>query len=310
MKPNKIIYPVFAVFMAGFACGCSDSDDWTPGEHDTATGAVAYFVQPAQTSYIFDAEKPTSEYTFDVIVNRKNTAEAAEVPLSLETKATGITIPPTVSFAAGESQAVFTVSCAGIEGGKYDTFSIALSDDHTDIYGAGLEKVSFSVIKSSWLVIADNVRYIYNNAANNQIYPSTYGKMYNLEGTKQFRLDDFLGSGLAVEFECYDPANSTFIPLNNADFNSLAGEPDDPWYVFDDAANDWPMWVPGNADGYPAVGYLEFFATNDYSPGKMISDAATLYGYYMLMGGLTYTDGSFTWAYITFDFTLNYNPFE
>jgi len=310
MKPYNIIYSGFAFFLAAFACGCSDSDDWTPGQEDNETGVSAFFTMPEKTSYIFDIESPAEDIGFDVVVERSNTAEAVEIPVVLEANTTGITLPSAVSFAAGESLAAITVNCAGIEGGKYETFSIVLPDDQTDIYGIGMNKVTFTVIKARWLVVSDKVRYIYSDLSYSEIYPSTYGKMYNLEGTGLFRLDDFLGSGLSVMFECTDPEGSTFCPLNNADFETTAGQADSPWYVFNDETGKWPMWVPGNLTGYNAIAYLEFFASDVYSKGIMISDKETMYGYYSLTGGLTFEDGSFTWCSFMFDFTLNYNPFE
>lgn len=308
MKRFNIIYAGLTVAAAAFACSCSDSDNWTPGPADTDTGVVAYFDQPGQTSYIFDVEQPASEIYIDVTVGRHFTADAVTIPLTVDNAVTGISVPSSISFAAGEPWATFKVDCSGIEAGKQVTFTIMLPDDQTDIYGDGLNDVTFSVIKSNWVPVSDNVRYVYSDLSYNPIYPSTTDKkLYRLEGTDMFRFEDFFGSGLSVMFEASGSDYSVLTPLNNAYFEP--GDPDNMWYLYDEANDYWPAWVPGDVEGYPAISYLEFFATSDYSWGSMIYDEETLYGYFGFSAGVTFDDGSFSWGSFQIDFNFNTNPF-
>lgn len=309
MKRSDIIYAGFAVMTAVFACGCSDSDKWTPGPADTDTGVMASFAQPAQTSYIFDVEQPASEMFIDVTVERRVTTDAVVIPLSLDKAVDGVSVPANVAFAAGESSVTFRVDCGQMPVSQRETFTIQLPDDQTDIYGDGLNDVTFTVIKSTWAVVSDNVRYVYSDINYNPIYPDTKNKkLYRLEGTDMFRFEDFFGSGLSVMFEASGADYSMLYPLNNAYFEP--GDPDNMWYLYDEAGDSWPAWVPGDVSGYPAISYLDFFATSDYSWGSMIYDNETLYGYFGFSVGVTFDDDSFAWGSFQVDFNFNSNPFE
>lgn len=311
MKPiYKLLSAACVLLMAG---GCSDSNDWTPGPEDTETGVSAYFERPSQTSYVFDSSASADEMIIPVTVSRQVTSNAVSVPIILNTDAEGFSAPSAVSFAEGESSASFDVLCSGIPQGKQTSLTITLDPTQTDVYGIGLYSVEFSVIKADWIEIADNLRYLYTDYYSGaNIYPATYEKLYILEGTHTFKLPNFFGSGLDVTFNCDTPDETVMIPLINADFENVSDDDkaDMGWYLYDEANQTYPQWVPGGVDGYPAITYFLAYCDEYDNVCNMIYNYDTLYGYIGWTTGIYFDDDSFSWCYFTVDFNLNYNPFE
>lgn len=301
MKLYKISSYVLGIFLATIAGGCSDSDDWTPGPQDTETGVAAYFNNPSKTSYTFDSAADESSMVIEVSVKRQHTAEAASVPLILTSDVQGFTIPNTVDFAAGESISTFMINCANIPDGQTASVTVSLDPAQTDIYGEGLYEVTYSVIKADWIEISDNVTYYYDN-----VYPETTGKMYQLDGTDQFKFTDFFGSGLEIKFNASTPTPSVINPLENAVYDT--SYPDE-WYLYDEENQTYPTWVPGNLSGYKAIEDMYVYG-NGYTTINLCSDSTTRYGYINFTLSMSYSDGTSGFAYYSIDFNLKYNPFE
>lgn len=300
MKFNKL-----NIFSAGFlmvlATGCSDSGNWTPGPQDTETGVAAYFNSPAKTSFIFDSQASSEEMGIEVSVSRQVSTDAVSIPLTLSSEVDGFSIPQSVDFAAGESTGTFTLNCAGIPEGKLTDVTVSLDPAQTNIYGTGLYAVTFSVIKANWIEISDNVTYYYDG-----VYPETTGKMYQLQGTDQFKFDNFFGSGLEIKFRASTPTLNVINPLENAIYDT---DYPDEWYLYDEANETYPEWVPGNLSGYPGI-YEMYFYGDGYNTINLLSDPATGYGYIYYTINVTYTDGTSSFADYSMDFNLKYNPFE
>lgn len=305
MKIYNIAYSASAALMMVVTAGCSGSDDWTPGPEDTECGVSAYFPIPAKTSYVFDSEADPDGFTIEVAVSRKNTAEAISIPLSFASEVEGCSIPETVNFEAGEATSSFTLNCSGIPNGKTLDVTVNLDPAQTDIYGTGMNAVTFSVIKAQWILIADNLSYNFE-----YIYPRIVSNMYHLEGTNQFKLENFFGSGLDIIFNCPEKEVTAFIPLNNA---IVVDELAKDWELYDEENVLYPEWYPGGDTSNPMVTYLEVFGIGDsysYTYGDMYYDDATGYGYIYMCFYLETDDGNWTYCYPYMDFNLKYNPFE
>ena len=309
---SYIKYTALGALLLTMAGGCSDTDDWKPGEADTATGVSAYFNLPSQLSYVFDKEGKPEDMNVEVTLNRKVTAEAVSIPLTLTSDAEGFTLPATADFAAGEATTTFKVNCSGIEEGKRISFTVGLPADQTNIYGEGMDAVTYNVIKSEWTLISNQVRYIYSYTDYSPMYSETYGKMYHLQGTYNFKMTDFFGSGLDMQFECNTPDQTAFVPTVNADFDAVSDGDKEiaGWYLYNEAEETWPEWTPGDEDGKPAITYVEFYALVNYSWMTMIYTKEPLYGYVGFSTGVGFDNGDFSWGAWQADFTLNYNPFE
>lgn len=289
---------------------CSDSDDWTPGPQDTDTGVIAYFPLPSQLSYIFDSEGAKEDMAIDVVISRQITDQAVSFPITVIADAEGIVAPATVDFAAGEASTTISIDCSGLPKGQQEKFTLALPADQTDTYGEGMTTVTYSVINSVWKQIADYARYIYSYSDYSQMYPNTYGDIYQLEGTHMFKLTDFFGSGLDVTFQCDTPDNTAFVPQSNCLFtdDSYGGG----WDLYDEAEETYPEWVPGGLEGYPAITNFYFYNDIDYSLLCMIYSKSSrgYYGYIGLTNYLEFDDGSWNYGAYQVDFYLYDDPFN
>lgn len=295
--------------------GCSDSDKWTPGPQDTDTGVRAYFEMPTKSSFIFDSDASSDELNVDVTVSRVITDQAISIPITLKSDVEGFSlVTPAAEFEAGEATTTVTVNCAGLAKGVKESFTLSLPADQTDTYGEGLLSVGYSVIKAQWIVASDRVTYMYNDAGNNRTYPNTYGILYQLEGTKMFKLEDFFGSGLDVMFECTQEVTGgngvVFKPLNNASFYDY-GDGYPGWYLYDEENQTYPEWVPGDVAGYAAIDNVSFESDIEYTTVYMNYDKETGYSYIYFTTYVTQTDGNEGWGiwYATFNLD-KYNPFE
>lgn len=313
----KIYHILAAALILPFA-GCSDSDEWTPGPEDNNAGTRAYIVKPDKTSYICDLDNPDSKAVVDVTVRRLITDEAITMPLVLESESEGITLKGTAEFAAGQAETTVSVDYDGIPESEWKTFTVSIPDDQYYTYGIGLPSLRYSVIKSRWIECADKVTYYYWNTSSKDIYPKTYGQMFQLEGTFQFKMTDFFGSGLEMEFICDSAKESKFLPIYNADYESAADTEYNSWYLYDEAAQNWPTWTPGDVSGVPAIQYLWVYGYSEdedtgeetlWSSITMIDDKSTLYGYLYLNSIIYYDDDSDAYASLYATFNLNENPF-
>lgn len=306
MKLYNLTIAAGALLTLFSAAGCSGSDDWKPGPEDTEKGVSAYFPVPAKTSYIFDSEADPEDMKIEVNVSRQNIADAIAVPLSLSSGAEGCGIPSAVNFEAGEAEASFILDCAGIPDGKMQEVTISLDPSQTDIYGIGLDAVTFSVIKAEWTLISDNLRYSlqYGN------YPDVFSNMYHLQGTTQLKLENFFGSGLDIIFDCPSQYITPFIPTVNA---LVEDEALLEWELYDEANQTYPEWNPGNDSANPYITYLYAYGADDgydWTYGDMYYNASTGYGYFYMCFYLETDDGNWGYAYPYLDFNLKYNPFE
>ena len=309
---KKKIYYILATALLLPLAGCDDSDKWTSGPEDTETGVMAYFVKPSKTSYVFDTTSTTAEAVIDVTVARSITTDAISIPLTLVTDSEGITVSGNAEFQAGQSETTVKVNYQGIPEGNQVSFTLEIPDNQFYTYGLGMPSVTYSVIKSKWNECADSVTYWYWDYDGNEVYPNTEGKMYQLEGTFQFKMTDFFGSGLDMEFICTTGDTTAFNPLINADYDTEKGgslEQYSCWYIYDEENQTWPTWTPGNVEGYPEIWYAMVYGSDDYTDITMIDDAETLYGYLYLSTYINFSNGTGDYGDWYATFNLYENPF-
>lgn len=293
--------------------GCDNSDDWTPGQADNEYGVRAYFVTPSTTSYIYDTAAVNVDPVIEVTVARSITDNAVSIPLKMTADGDGVTLLGNAEFAAGQEETTVGINYSGIPEGRQITVSLEIPDDQFYTYGAGLPSVSYTVIKSTWLEIADKVTYWYQNSNGDNVYPHTYGKLYQLEGTYQFRMTDFFASGLDMKFMCTTGDYTGFYPLTNADYDSAKGtslEEYEFWYFYDSATETWPEWTPGGDPDALGISYVGVYGQETYCNITMVDDPEKLYGYLYMTTYITFADESGDYGYWYATFYLNENPFK
>ena len=110
---------------------CSDDDDYSPGEQETT--AQVYFSSEAASSYDLSSD----ETSFEVSILRAVTDDAITVPLTATGTDGLFTVPSSVSFAQGESEASIEITYDPDEL-EYDTYTeitITIDESYTTVYG-------------------------------------------------------------------------------------------------------------------------------------------------------------------------------
>lgn len=277
---------------------CDNDDNWAPGPEDTEIGVVAYFPDQS-TSVILSPMDPLQITT---TIKRVDTTNEVTFPLTVTCTSAGLTYPDAVTFAAGQEEATYVLDCSGLPIGEFQTVTVAIPENQSDIYGPGMSSISISVIVAEWKLLSDKVTYEFGNGWND-----VYGEMYILDNTKYIRMTNFFGSGLDIMTEITNASGQNFNPTTNAAWE-VDSNGYNVWYFYDEANNDYPTWYPAGKDNL-GLQYLYVYG-DGYSKIFMINDPETLYGYGYIGGYICYDDDNWSdWLYMYMEFNLLFNPF-
>lgn len=121
---------------------CSSSDDYEMAEK--LSGEQVYFPGTLAQKVILSS----TENTYELPVMRVNTSGAVSVPLKVEYEGEALTIPTSVNFADGQSEAVITIGydadVLGFDNFESATITIG-NDEYTTIYGAASFAGTFGI---------------------------------------------------------------------------------------------------------------------------------------------------------------------
>lgn len=212
MKINTFFY--MAVICLGLGLSSCSDDECQRGEEPVPYNMTAYFSANNKAEYIFTPEDVAESSTLQLEVKRLQSDDAASIPVIVVDKDDIFKIPATVEFEAGESTATLNVEYAGIEEKKLCKFSIRLDENFIDPYKKveGSDVYAASVFVSNWRQISKNVQFWFtniNDKYNSKIFHNA--NFYQLEGQNRFRFEDYLGSGIDMQFSIVPTkANITF----------------------------------------------------------------------------------------------------
>lgn len=212
MKINTFFY--MAVICLGLGLSSCSDDEYQRGEEPVPYNMTAYFSANNKAEYIFTPEDVAESSTLQLEVKRLQSDDAASIPVIVVDKDDIFKIPVTVEFEAGESTATLNVEYAGIEEKKLCKFSIRLDENFIDPYKKveGSDVYAASVFVSNWRQISKNVQFWFtniNDKYNSKIFHNA--NFYQLEGQNRFRFEDYLGSGIDMQFSIVPTkANITF----------------------------------------------------------------------------------------------------
>lgn len=212
MKINTFFY--MAVICLGLGLSSCSDDEYQRGEEPVPYNMTAYFSANNKAEYIFTPEDVAESSTLQLEVKRLQSDDAASIPVIVVDKDDIFKIPATVEFEAGESTATLNVEYAGIEEKKLCKFSIRLDENFIDPYKKveGSDVYAASVFVSNWRQISKNVQFWFtniNDKYNSKIFHNA--NFYQLEGQNRFRFEDYLGSGIDMQFSIAPTkANITF----------------------------------------------------------------------------------------------------
>lgn len=196
---NILLGLVAAAMLA--ACDSYSDDNWKPGEQVAAGVQGAFFSTDNATGF-----SVSDSTTFNIIISRVDSTEAATVPINVVSRDTAaIEIPSSVSFEAGKGTATLTCSAEGLAEDSLYSFTIAVGDSQVNPYAAGSSTYTGTVINGAlWItVVKDAPTYFYYNGS--YTYDFTYKttiKQYLT--TNYFYIEDFLNSGSGFSFRITD----------------------------------------------------------------------------------------------------------
>ena len=149
MKINKI-FILAGVFLSGImslsSCG-SDDDDYTPGPEVAANCADLSF----GSDNVQNLEVDPDITSVDIQVYRANTQAAGTYAIKVLSNQDNIfNVPESVSFAAGQGEAVITASFSNSELGTTYTLELGFDDADVNPYTATNKTYAYSVTRVKW----------------------------------------------------------------------------------------------------------------------------------------------------------------
>lgn len=295
MKFENTIKVLAATALLASAISCSENE-WEPGPDVNPDCMSVYFGQLSTYDMIVE---PDDSRLIPVTVGRITADNAATVEIAVNSCPEGVVVPSSVSFAAGEQSTTLYIDITNMPSKTSGTVDIALPENMVSPYTEGTHEINLKItVSGKWEVFAKDASIVFNST-----FPEMKTDILNLDGTQNFRLPDFLGSGVNFTFRFSDPAagDYSFVPISGFedvhDYYGASYEYDG-WFLYDEETGGHPSWSP---DGVTYIADMEF--DSDYSYGYY-SD-----GYLMFDAWTTFADGSGAYidAYIYFE--PLYDPF-
>lgn len=253
-----------ALSVVGIMTSCGDDYEYSPGEAVADDCPNAYFSSDNESEIFVTSD---GEKSFTLKVNRENTTEAITIPIIVDSKKGSFNIPESVSFAAGEAEALLTITYDEFEGGM--NFSIHLDDDYVNPY---LE-VDGSVYYKASLAQLTKVAYV-TYASDTRFAGVTGSAIYAYSGENKFRWSNFMGSGVNLTFTV-DTSHTSGV-YDPSDFKNLYGDivplsyfkQDDYGYHFvkEVGSEDYISWTPeGASEAVTSFYFYGYYASSSYS---------------------------------------------
>lgn len=296
------------------ATGCSDSDNWTPGPDINPGCMTVYFGEMSSYNIIVE---PDDSRIIPVTVGRAVTDMAANVSIIVDKCPEGAVVPESVSFEAGQQTATLYIDIENMPSKSRGEIAIKLPDDMTTPYGAGTSSLSLNInVSGAWLPVSEDALLSITNTSGDNLYPVMKTSLMVLDGTDNFKLTDFCGSGLDLVFTMSSPGNgwTYFKPVKNFIDAEVAYsaigfgdyEFDGGWFLYDTKKAEYPCWSPDGVT-YPEIDYLEFEDKLCYM--QLISGDDNK-GWMYMSPYIYFSDNTGSYVNINVDFTTIYTPFS
>lgn len=277
--------PVVAL---SFLASCDDKadSDYVPGEPAPENCMTVYFDAANSAEAVFgEGDTPSVTLT----LKRLRSDQAADVPIIAADVPQEITVPATAKFEAGQTETTITLTGSGLQPSMVYGYSLAVDksyvDPYADVYGS--DKISGTMVVASWNLYAQNVSMTWTTLGVKNEWRTTIERLGNLD---RYRVANFIGSGLTFEFtlgqqSSYGKTYKTIVPARNIeayDDGTVKG-----CYLFDDAAQDYPVWTVGDIS-VADICLMTYYGSTDYSYVSFTERFATVGVYFT-----DYTDGSY-----------------
>ena len=260
--------------MAGFAMTACTEDEYVPGADVAPTCQQVYFSNENEAAVLLPASGASQQAMVLQVVREKTEGEIT-VPVKVISASEGLVIPESVTFASGERETELAVNLPenAQEGNTY-SFQIELEGENTDPYSALPGSIRFfGSIKVADIIQATG----YLGSGKGGTFTVTIERT----GENAYRIDDFFGSGYALDFTV-DPSTG------NLTLDCGYGYLYDPyWYFYDYDAGVWLTFKQ-------IVTYIQaIYNGSGYTYWDEAGQTACIYLY-----GVSYEDGgSADWDY-------------
>ena len=296
---------------------CSDDDDYQAAPQVNADNVGAYFAASNAADEILTPEEYSARESIQLEVKRSNTQGDVSVPVIVDKADAVFQIPEKVDFKDGESTATLSIGCPGMESRKQYQFSIHLDEAYTNPYKKvdGSMKFNYKVMLARWVKVVENATFRYQS----DLFPAVKSDIYQLEGQNKFYIENYLGSGINLEFYIIpQDANGTwtttafnaedkstwkgiFMPANHYMNDTEGGSY---WYLMKDADNgEYASWTPEGSE--LGINYINFYldTTGDnYASIDMNGSSSSYAGF--LTPYIYYSDGTesgYTYIFMYWD---------
>lgn len=262
---NPLKYISLTACAALTLASCSD-DDYNPGSPVDAGCIGVYVSDDNDDEFVLDDEGDTS---IDIKVKRMLTDNAVSVPVTVITEYEGYVAPATVDFAAGESEAIYTIDFPGISKGVSFEVSLRFPDSYVDPYTMVDGYPGYTCNVGVYPIsIAEGITYSFDEGSD--LTEFTTGELIQI-GSRSYTITDFLGSGLDVSFSLgrysqgYDWGYGYgIVPIgDNTLYYDNYGE--GYWMLCDEASggiHTWTMPAGQTVNEIYIYDYSEYYALN------------------------------------------------
>jgi hypothetical protein len=304
MKIKSYIYS--SLTLLGLALtACGDDYEYQPGNQVDENCMTVYFTDSNEAITMLTDEEYAANPTITLEVARLKTDQAATVPVIVDSKDDALTIPSSVEFAAGQATTSLVITIGDIDAAETRSFSIHFPEEYVNPYKElnGSDKFIGSVLIAKWVKAIENIRNTMMNDSEEYVQSDTYSDLYWLQGLNQYRITNFLGSGITLTFSLgnsndnvYDVADmstwhGTMDPLDHCYYRTYS------WYLRDDDDNN-ATWTTDSY--YPGIKRMAIYYGYDYGYGHFwyfgpsMSDEE--YGAW-LRTYVTFADGTASYCY-------------
>lgn len=270
----KYIKAFAACIITLAATACSDSDDWTPGPDPNPDSMGVYFSPMKNYSLTVG---PDDSRQVPVTLGRVKYDEAASVSLNVVEVPEGVVVPSSVDFEAGEQTKIFYIDVEDMPAKTTGNVIIKLPEDVTSPYSDGTSFLNLKItVSGMWIPYGEKVTVGFYDLSWKERYPPETTELYNLDGTHQLKIPNFLNSGLDVVFEVgqYDSSANKYqlkVTKNFIDVKEIYGSDYayTGWFLYDQANEILPEFSPDGTEPYitsvefddtfPDYQYLELY---------------------------------------------------
>ncbi|GEM_PF-6731523 len=306
---KNILSILFGLFAIVAFTACSEEDNWAPGEETVPNDTKVYFDKDSSGEIILSTDDAR---TTTIWLGRTGDfTNELTVPIQVVSADEAINIPSSVTFAAGEEWTELEISFPNIQMAKKATFELALEEKYANHYQdiGGSSTFKGSILVAAWNKIEEKAWFKFQAE-----YDTIYSTVYQLEGQRRFRVENFLNCGHDLVFSVGENTLDTYgdyeikIAENNLSYTYTYG---DGSIVYDivtygeDGSCNWLSWCPqeGKRTISSCYAYFYYASNNTYfSYIYPLTRKGVKHLYGILYFYLTYEDGESAYNYCEFDF--------